>query len=341
VALSWVISSNVITVQATFANHFGWAGIGWHAPSNDTTLQKMSNANFAIAQFSASGKLTSVGDFVSSSDNDGFDDPQAQTPSGLIATSGFSDPVTSTTTFSFTRKLVSGIPGDIDFAAGMVEVIWARGQKNQTTLAYHGPGNAGSFRLNFFSGAAAPVNSGIGWMVQLHAVLMVSAFIVLMPFGIFVATYLKAFWWWFPLHVMVMSIALLTALGAFIIALLMTVGGHFLSWHAKIGLATLCLSSIAPVLGVLADRLWDPDRKGPPLWPDVIHWWTGRLSVAGAATAIMFAVAMLGFSPVLYAAFGGVLACYLLIYFGVFAMRKAGVTVDDEGNQREALLKEH
>jgi hypothetical protein len=28
VALSWVISSNVITIQATFANHFGWAGIG-------------------------------------------------------------------------------------------------------------------------------------------------------------------------------------------------------------------------------------------------------------------------------------------------------------------------
>jgi hypothetical protein len=60
-----------------------------------------------------------------------------------------------------------------------------------------------------------------------------------------------------------------------------------------------------------------------------------------AATAIGFAINMLGFSQVLYAAFGGVLACYLLIYFGVYAMRKAGVTVDDEGNQREALLKEH
>jgi hypothetical protein len=42
-----------------------------------------------------------------------------------------------------------------------------------------------------------------------------------------------------PSDIMVMSIALLIALGAFIIALLMTVGGHFMNWHAKIGLGMI------------------------------------------------------------------------------------------------------
>jgi hypothetical protein len=151
VTLSWTISDSNITINAKFTSHFGWVGIGWHAASNSPDNQGMANANFAIAQFNSRGNLTAVGDFVSSTHDGGFTEPVSQPSSSLSSSSGFADPVAAVTTFSFTRPLVSSVPGDISFTNGLMEVIWARAQKNQTTLAYHGKGNADSFHLNFFA----------------------------------------------------------------------------------------------------------------------------------------------------------------------------------------------
>lgn len=71
-----------------------------------------------------------------------------------------------------------------------------------------------------------------------------------MPFGIFVAAFLKAHWWWFPLRtresssvtsqpadIVVMCMAVFCALAGFVLALEMVPSGaHFDSWHGKIGL---------------------------------------------------------------------------------------------------------
>ena len=50
---------------------------------------------------------------------------------------------------------------------------------------------------------------------------------------------------------------------------------HAQGGHRPIGLAVLIASLLQPVLGVLADRMFDPNRERTPFFPDILHWIVG------------------------------------------------------------------
>lgn len=50
---------------------------------------------------------------------------------------------------------------------------------------------------------------------------------------------------------------------------------HFRAPHQRLGLVILILSLFQPLLGFLADKLFDSKRKSAPFFPDILHWIIG------------------------------------------------------------------
>ena len=100
------------------------------------------------------------------------------------------------------------------------------------------------------------------------------AFVVMMPWGAFIARFMKMYWWWFPLHIFLqMGAVIFATIGFILIYLYKGKSGisHFENPHSIIGLTTLCLAWISPVLGLLSHFMWNPDRRGTPVFPDMAH----------------------------------------------------------------------
>lgn len=85
------------------------------------------------------------------------------------------------------------------------------------------------------------------------------------------ARYIKDYYWWFPLHIILQATGVLLSIVGFGLAVAMTEGSHFSTLHSWFGLVTLCLSVVAPALGVAADMTYEPTRDSPPWWPDIFH----------------------------------------------------------------------
>jgi hypothetical protein len=179
-------------------------------------------------------------------------------------------------------------------------------------LAYHGPGNRGTLMLNPFSGQAATTSD---LLPTLHGSFMFLSFAVCMSFGIFVARYLKEFYWWFPLHWILQGLGVSLALIAFIIAIVMTDNGsHFTTVHSWFGFATLCLAFLSPILGWAADLVYDAKRTGIPFWPDKAHHYSGRLTVLVSYATIALGINLFGAPTALMVVYLSIPSLYLLIY---------------------------
>jgi len=144
---------------------------------------------------------------------------------------------------------------------------------------------------------------------------------IFIPFGSFIARYLKKYPWWFNVHRIINTSAILMMITAFIIAVTFT-GSHFYSYHAIFGLVIVLLGAIQPVLGILADKWFSPDRGSTPVYPDVTHWiigWvtilSGLVNIAlGIEIYIMMFTAGQGIL-IAYIVFGGLVALFLLVAF--------------------------
>ncbi len=147
-----------------------------------------------------------------------------------------------------------------------------------------------------------------------HTDSQIIAFGVFMSFGIFVARYLKQYYWWFPLHILVQVLAVVLAFTGFILCLVMSAGNHFSNLHSWFGISVMALAFLAPILGWAADLLYNPSRHSPPLWPDRSHWWTGRLTVLVAYVTIILGMRQLQASTVFQYGFGGMVVIYLGLY---------------------------
>jgi hypothetical protein len=158
----------------------------------------------------------------------------------------------------------------------LLSVIWARGNPskdgNANLFGYHGQDEkyrGGGYEINFVSGEVKTSSGSL--LVYWHASLMVFSFAFAMTLGSFVARYLKAYYWWFPLHIILQITGTMGALIAFIIALVMVHGGHFKSLHSIFGIVTLSFAFLSPILGVASHIMWNPERTSIPLFPDKIH----------------------------------------------------------------------
>jgi hypothetical protein len=119
--------------------------------------------------------------------------------------------------------------------------------------------------------------------------MMFLAFGILMPWGAFVSRYMKSFWWWFPLHIVIQMVAVLLTVASFIIIYTNASRGiDFL--HAYFGLAALGAAWISPILGLAAHLTWNPNRDGIPIFPDKMHWYIARLAILLGFTAIFMGI---------------------------------------------------
>lgn len=166
--------------------------------------------------------------------------------------------------------------------------------------------------LNFFSGASQESTDNLP---IIHGSLMFISFAICMSLGIFVARYLKEYYWWFPLHWVLQGLGVCLALVGFILALIMTdSGSHFSSVHSWFGFATLAFGFLAPILGWASDLIYDPARSGIPVWPDKLHHWTGRLTVLIAYVTIALGINLYGAPTAFMVIYCAIPCLYLSVY---------------------------
>jgi len=177
--------------------------------------------------------------------------------------------------------------------------------------------------VNFFTGTAEGVSGGSMENVRRgHGIVMVIAWALLAVFGTFIARYGKAGMkaWWFRVHVIVMVIVWCLTIAGFgmIVWFVQQVANtdstkiHFDGAHQAIGLVITIAMMVQPSLGVIADRLFNPNRKWVPV-QDYLHQWLGRLLV-------LLALIQIGLGFQLYCVTPAVLGLYIAMIFVMLAV---------------------
>jgi len=281
----------------------------------------MMKTDIILGVFDTTGKVTVSDHFVTQMGVDII--PTLDTAMGgfdnIIYYSGIQQ--SGYTSITFERALVTNDTiADWPIIDGNMRVIWAHGDlgsSDPNTLAYH-ESYCGEAIINFLSGTSTVMD--LNTLRYWHATLMISAFGVFMSFGIFVARYLKQYYWWFPLHIIVQVLAIVLAFSGFILSLIMTNDGHFSNIHSWFGLTVLALSFITPMMGWAADVLYNPSRDKAPIWPDRTHWYGGRLTIIIAYVTIILGMRQLQTSTVFQFGFGGLIVLYfgLVLYLEVY-----------------------
>jgi len=247
--------------------------------------------------------------------------PVADTTNNILSFNG--QQVSGVTTLKFVRLLNTGDSQDKPINNTEIDVIIAYNPTTDDTTVYHGRPNRLQLQLNFFSNALI---TSPQWYQPTHAILMTISWGFCMLTGMLLARFFK--WWggWFKLHIAVNTIGMACSIAAFIIAILMvtknfTQTDPFALVHAYIGLFVVTFGAIGqPILGYLADRLFDPHRDAVPIWPDKIHWWVGRLVMVAGVVNIFLGIEVLGIGKLYYCLFAAWLVI-LGIIFIVFQAR--------------------
>jgi len=313
--ISWSIflGNDTIVITVTIPVR-AWIAVGWGRVMNGDV--SMEGADMIIACDDFNDNVT---DFqwptstkIIPSNMPSMDPPEYQNVLWYTFTQSSSE-----TSMTFARLVLTNDTLYDNGILGEQLLIWAHGDpshKDYNSLAYHGAGNMGSSLINFYGeGLVLKIDSLKYW----HGALMVISYLFCMSFGVFVARYLKDFYWWFPLHIFVQVLGVIGCIVAFIIALLMTKGNHFDNIHSWFGLVTLSLSVLAPSLGWAADLTFNPSRNYTPAWPDKFHWWVSRTTVLLSYATIFLGLREFQAPIPLEACLWITVGIYLSIYFCV------------------------
>jgi len=157
-------------------------------------------------------------------------------------------------------------------------IVWSRGDTPQ--LTQHKP-----YRFDRNQVSVDCTTGRITYIIDLsvvHGFLMGITWLLIMPTAAFIARYMKHRLgpWWFHIHRGLVLVGVLTALIAFVIILTYVQANHFNAVHGQVGLVILSLMLIQVVVGFLSDKLFDPNRRRTPLFPDLLHWFLGWSLVA-------------------------------------------------------------
>jgi len=137
----------------------------------------------------------------------------------------------------------------------------------------------------------------------IHGALMFWGYFILMLAGIFVARYVKPYAkWWFYLHIVLMSFAIIIITVSFALAMTIMggadgvppeIGGPsmmVMNSHHIIGFITYALTGLQAFIGPAAHFMYDRNRKRPPIFPDMTHWGIGYLTLLLAAVNICLGI---------------------------------------------------
>jgi hypothetical protein len=223
----------------------------------------------------------------------------------------------------FQRKLSTGDSvKDLDIKPGSkLVLVIARGPASFD--AQHNDRITAADGIDLFEGGTVGAGGGAAPLVLIHGFLMLLAWTVLSVVGTFFARYLKDLGHaWYVAHRGMMSTAvLLTFIGFILITIHVGKDGlHYNSVHALLGVVVIMFSIAQPLIGILSNRWWSPNRNGTPVFPDVVHWWLGRLTIlVGFVTSLLGVLLAAG--GAVYAASGGMIV--LLIWVVVVVVYTA------------------
>jgi len=137
--------------------------------------------------------------------------------------------------------------------------------------------------INFFAGTTTiPPNYPL-----MHGILMFLAWGLFVVGAMFIARYFKSLgkpWFW--IHIGSNVLAFVMIIVAFVLIVVYALNsfttdvGPVAIIHAWVGITVIFAGVVAqPLLGWYADYKWEPDRDSTPVFPDIVHHWTGRLSL--------------------------------------------------------------
>lgn len=308
-SVAWTIDCDAETIRfdvAVDAAVRGWFAIGWGAsPDMRSADSVFFSGTTATDAFSISNSQPSI-------------DRQQDVANVSIAdTSGGR-------TASFTRPWDTRDADDIVLSdARAVYLLFAYHEAAADIATQHSKSGASSEPLNLFAasgGDALPLVELSSLYRELHIAVMLVVWLALPLPLIAFARFLKALGHvWFQVHrgigffITIAGLAGL-ALGVAHQEIGVRVASHFGSPHSILGIIVLALAVAQSVLGVIADRLWSPERQKTPLVPDQAHWWLGRLLWIAAIVTIFLGVERRGGDVVSYALVGVNVALQIVVF---------------------------
>jgi len=219
----------------------------------------------------------------------------------IIESGGYANP--GVTAIWFTRALVVSDPNNYhrDITTGAVAINAAIHETD--TIEYHGINNKNSYSLDFYSGAIS--TSGLPHLDarETHGSMMFLAWMVFFPFGILAAGHLKFSKRWFEIHIILQVIGFTMVCVAFTIAVQFTQeegNKHFRATHMRLGLACFIAIFVQMLLGIVSHFMFNPDRKRPPIFPDLTHWFFGYAILVLSFVTIYFGLYEIQASRTIY-----------------------------------------
>jgi len=315
--LNWNIDQTAGTIDVALqCKCTGWVAFGPGEPVNGGMI----GTDAILAWINPDGTLTISDNMIN--------DRQASAIVPDITVGGTDDILGSfgkfeggVTTIIFRRKLVTGDKFDRDFVTGP---MWASYAYNPTTpgpnLVQHLGTTRNPAKIDFFAGTGGVSDTDA--LRKAHGSMMFVVWAVAIPFTSFVARFLKSQLGkaWFEIHRITNGVAMLVQLAAFILAVIFSPNNHFNTPHKIIGLIVFILGTVQPILGTIADRLFDPNRDGAPIFPDKVHWIVGWTSLAlGLANIVLGLQSYGALLEIFYASIA--LSCAIGVFLIVFAVQ--------------------
>jgi len=326
--VEWEISGSDILLTITAETKGGWAGFGFSEAEDGGMVP----SNVMIVWWDADSNEPIVSDRQALRYRTPLPIAQAATKAtggsyndGLLVAKLSRPLVASTINASYV---------DINTEASM-DCIWAINTDDRPTspddmsLTIHN--FRGQVDINFSGGGATPTHhlSAFDKVTLAHGIVMMGAYLILMPLGIIFARYGKRLLQekWFPYHWIagvLATVVMATGFGLSLWGHSYKSGEAFFgkgktTQHRLLGFIVVGLSFLQPLLGYYAHIAWDASRKAVPWWPDKAHWWIGRIVFLAGAVNIY--IGMLkwgvptGYRVVVYVWFGLVLCTMGAMHF--------------------------
>jgi len=314
--LYWVFQGSVIelaiSVQAT-----GWVGFG---PSK---LGGMVGSDVMFGSVDDNTGVVNVDDKILLAQQLGCPgvcsdtDPNVGGTYDILAFNG--NQGNGTTQIKWRRKLVTGDTiADLDIIMGQQMVVYAW-NPTLDIVTKHADNTKFSASLNFATGGISILNIIPNQIA--HGFLMFFCWAVFIPFGSIVARYLKKYSWWFNVHRLVNSFAMMLLVIAFILAVDFQ-STHFNTIHPILGLIVVTLGLSQPVIGTVADKWFSLEREGVPIFPDRTHLILGYITLLAGITNIAIGLNDFG-APnglfIAYIVYGAVIVTAMLL-FAIFRL---------------------
>jgi len=183
-------------------------------------------------------------------------------------------------TFKFSINCTREYPIPISLSPDKNRFIIAFSSDDELLLKYHGPVNRESNSMSFLTPAAEPLSQDWKtYSIIIHATLMIFAWCVCASGGIYTARFLRNRFpkHWIKIHIFCQVGTILGTIFGFVAAL---APKNFLlnveDPHSLIGVMVFLSIFPQTVLGVITDKMREPNRGSVPVLPDKLHWIFGR-----------------------------------------------------------------